>query len=131
MASRNTFVLSFWAFLLTLLYLAPRCGSQSDHYLLSSGPGSGEATASNRVFLVAPKKEDCDGKIPCDTVSFYSQNYTTGLSDAIFYFLPGNHTLFQKWNMYNFSNVTLRDELTLISITTQEKARLKYTAVYK
>ena len=107
MASRNAFLLSLLGFSLTLPFLAPRCRSQSD-YLLSSGPGSGKATASGEVFLVAPKKEDCDGKIPCDTVSFYSQKYTTGLSDAIFYFLPGNHMLSQIWDMYNFNNVTLR-----------------------
>ena len=106
MALRSAFLLSLLALSLTLPFLAPHCGSQSG-YLLSSGPESGEATASFRVFLVTPNEEQCNGKIPCHNVSFYSQNYTTGLSNAIFYFLPGNHTLSQNWNMYHFSNVTL------------------------
>ena len=106
MASRNAFLLSLLAFSLTLPFLTPHCGSQSDSPH-SGGPGSEEGTASGRVFLVAPEKEDCDGTIPCDTVTFYSQNYVNGLSDAIFYFLPGNHTLSQRWNMSYFSNVTI------------------------
>ena len=107
MALRNAFLLSLVAFSLTLPFLAFHCGSLSD-YLLSSGPGLGEGRASSRVFLIAPRKKDCVGNIPCNTVSFYSQKYTTGVSDAIFYFLPGNHTLSQDWNMSHFSNVTLR-----------------------
>ena len=110
MALNSAFLFSLLVFSLTLPFLIPHCETQSD-YLLSSGPGSTEATARVREFLVAPRKHDCNRKIlPCDTVSFYTQNYTTGLSDAIFYFLPGNHTLFQDWEMSNFSNITLRGQ---------------------
>ena len=102
MASQNAFVLSLLAFSLTFPFLTPSCRSQSDYSPSSSGPELGERMENGGVFVVAPKIEDCDEDTYYNTVSFYFEKYTVGLSIAIFYFPPGNHTLSQIWDFKKF-----------------------------
>ena len=71
---------------------------------------SGYVTASEYYVSAAPNGGCCPpSDLPCHDLSYYIANYSSYFTDdAIFYFLPGTHTLQSILNISDVSNITLQ-----------------------
>ena len=79
--------------------------------LSASGAGSGGGLESGQMYVVAPTLQDCpnDTYAYCETLSYYASVYTNGLSNVVFWFLPGTHNIYWEWpwEMSSSRNITL------------------------